>query len=585
MLRQLERYEILHEIAHGGMATVYRARDTKLDRMVALKVMHPHLRGAEDARLRFAREARTIAKLHHPNIVEIYDFSGQDSAEVYIATELLTGPTLKAFAQAHPAMPVEIAACVGIHIARALIISHHEGVVHRDVKPENVLIHEDRTIKLTDFGLAQMRDTHSMTVTGQILGSPGHMAPEQVEGKECDARCDIFSLGTVLYVLSVGESPFTAPTPHSVLMQIAHGDYIEPLRKRPAVGAHFNRVIVRCMQTSPDARYASAEELEQALSTFAIDMGIEDPTRALKEYLRDPQASAKDIETRSIERLLHHGDRSREKRDYPEARDYYERALALEPGQPAVLASLAAMARAGTRIRAGVMVAGILAALMSVLLVFVLVRQRSAITTFPSGRRDGSIALGNSESRVTSLGKPAPVEVSPSAESASTGTQLKRKRGHRAISASARRVVFRPFPQNVTIAVDDAAPRPFGPDFQEIHLEPGVHRFQIVGAQGCCVNQSFELNIPPGDAPYVVQRSLSLRPAILVVRSNVPADVVVGNGDAKGRSHSALLVELGDSFRSVQRVTVSAPERSAVSRSVVLEAGKVTDLDVALEKP
>ena len=195
MLRQLERYDVLSEIAHGGMATVYQARDTKLDRMVALKVMHPHLRGAQEARSRFAQEARTIAKLHHPNIIEIYDFSGKDSEEVYIATELLTGPTLKGFLDSHANIPAEIAACFAIHIARALIASHREGVVHRDVKPENVLIHQNRLIKLTDFGLAQMRDTHSMTITGQILGSPGYMAPEQVESKECDARTDIFSLG------------------------------------------------------------------------------------------------------------------------------------------------------------------------------------------------------------------------------------------------------------------------------------------------------------------------------------------------------------------------------------------------------
>ena len=118
-LRKLEKYEIEEEIGHGGMATVFRARDTRLDRAVAVKVMHPHLRGALEARARFTREAKTVARLKHPNILEIYDYSGEDSPESFIATELLTGPTLKHFAEEHPEIPAEIAACFAIEIARA----------------------------------------------------------------------------------------------------------------------------------------------------------------------------------------------------------------------------------------------------------------------------------------------------------------------------------------------------------------------------------------------------------------------------------------------------------------------------------
>src|ERR1041385_3087357 len=131
MLKRLEKYEIVDEIGHGGMATVYRARDTRLDRLVALKVMHPHLQGAKEARQRFAREALTIARLRHPSILEIYDYSGEDSETSFIATELLTGPTLKQFAEAHPSIPPEIAVCIAIQVARALGAAHAEGVVHR----------------------------------------------------------------------------------------------------------------------------------------------------------------------------------------------------------------------------------------------------------------------------------------------------------------------------------------------------------------------------------------------------------------------------------------------------------------------
>lgn len=580
MLRQLERYEILDEIAQGGMATVYRARDSKLDRLVALKVMHPHLRGAEEARARFAREARTIAKLHHPNIIEIYDFSGKDSEEVYIATELLTGPTLKGFADKHSDIPAEIAACVAIHVARALAVSHDEGVVHRDVKPENVLIHQASVIKLTDFGLAQMRDTQSMTVTGQILGSPGHMSPEQVEGKDCDARSDIFSLGTVLYALSVGELPFVARTPHKVLMQIVQGDYVEPLRRRPAIGAHLARIIQRCMQTAPEARYASATDLERDLTGFVADMGIEDPTRQLADYLADPEGVARRLKQTAIERSIALGDSARDRRDYPVARDYYNRALALEPGQPQVLESLASMGRSRFRTRSLVLFG---------LLVLTLVLGTTAVALLRATQPQWYTRRGlqkpfqtTAKPQVEAIGVGNNSAVAESEEGPPRMARSKNRVAKRVAESGLRTVVFRPSPQNVSISVDDGPLRAFGPDFQDIQLEPGLHRFKIVGAQGCCVDQEFQLKIPTGDAPFILQRALALRPAILVVRSNVPADVVVGEGLTKGRSHSALVVDIGDSFRSVQRITVSAPERGDVVRSVVLEAGKVTEIDVAL---
>src|SRR5690349_324093 len=165
------------------MATVYRALDRRLERCVAVKVMHPHLRGTGEARARFAREARAVARLKHPAILEIYDYSGSDSDDAYIATELLTGPTLKAFVESVTEVPGEIAACIGVELAAALAAAHAEGIIHRDVKPENVLLHQGRDIKLTDFGIADMLDPSMshMTATGQLLGSPAHMAPEQVE--------------------------------------------------------------------------------------------------------------------------------------------------------------------------------------------------------------------------------------------------------------------------------------------------------------------------------------------------------------------------------------------------------------------
>ncbi|MBW2507998.1 MAG: serine/threonine protein kinase, partial [Deltaproteobacteria bacterium] len=243
MLRKLEKYEVLDEIGHGGMATVYRARDSSLDRFVALKVLHPHLQRTTEARARFAREAKSVARLRHPHILEIYDYSGEASDETYIAAELLTGPTLKELVLNHEALPPEIAGCVAVQLADALAEAHAKGIIHRDVKPENALIHEDRCVKLTDFGIAHMVDTHNFTATGQILGSPGHMAPEQVEGRTCDARSDVFSLGTVLYFCSTGRLPFVGRNPHHLLKLLLGGEYPDPVRLRPEIGADLAAIM------------------------------------------------------------------------------------------------------------------------------------------------------------------------------------------------------------------------------------------------------------------------------------------------------------------------------------------------------
>lgn len=195
---KLGKYETLEELGHGGMATVYRARDTHLDRFVALKVLHPHLRGEGEARSRFAREARSVARLEHPNIVRVLDYAGEDSEVAFLAVELLTGPTLAEYRRHVGSLPAEVAAAIALAVARALAAAHAQGIIHRDVKPENVLLHRDETVKLTDFGVAHVVDAQGFTATGQILGSPGHMAPEQIEHGACDARSDLFSLGTVL---------------------------------------------------------------------------------------------------------------------------------------------------------------------------------------------------------------------------------------------------------------------------------------------------------------------------------------------------------------------------------------------------
>lgn len=350
MQRTVDKYEILQEIGHGGMATVYRARDTKLDRLVALKVLHPHLRGSAEARARFRREAQGVARLRHPRVLEIYDYSGEDSEESYIATELLTGPTLRIFIERHESVLAEIAACFAIEMCRALGAAHQNGIVHRDVKPENILIHEDRVIKLTDFGIADMVDSQTMTATGQILGSPGHMAPEQIEGRDCDARTDVFALGTVLYFLACGRLPFTGRNPHQVLKRISEGDFPDPLRVKPAIGEKLRAILLRALATDPAARYPNVSEFERDLQAFIGESRIEDASGLLERYLRDPEDVEAATTAQVVSVQIGLGKKARERRDTAAAMDFWGRALSLDGENAEVLDLLRTTnARARTR--------------------------------------------------------------------------------------------------------------------------------------------------------------------------------------------------------------------------------------------
>jgi len=178
------RYRILEKIGSGGMSVVYKGLDTALDREVAVKVLHPHLAGKADSRRRLEREAQAVAKLQHPNILEVFDFVSGDSETAYIVTEFIRGQTLKHYAEKRAFYPPEIAAMVIHEVAAALSHAHDLGIIHRDLKPENVMVRDDGVIKLMDFGIAKFLDREDqMTITGALVGSPAHMAPEIIEGQ------------------------------------------------------------------------------------------------------------------------------------------------------------------------------------------------------------------------------------------------------------------------------------------------------------------------------------------------------------------------------------------------------------------
>jgi predicted Ser/Thr protein kinase len=267
-----DRYELEELVGTGGMSSVYRARDRLLERHVAIKILHEHYSGDDDYVERFRREARSAAKLSHPNIVTVID-RGQAAGRQYIVFEYVDGQNLKQFVKSKGRLPVRDALELGIEIGRALAFAHAQGLVHRDVKPQNVLI-GDGDVKVTDFGIARSVDVKAgLTQTGTVLGTSEYISPEQATGRRVDARTDVYSLGVVVYELLAGEPPYSGDSFVAVAMQHV-GDPVPGITLvRPDVPLRVDAALCRAMAKDPDDRFASmgafVTELEGCLVALA----------------------------------------------------------------------------------------------------------------------------------------------------------------------------------------------------------------------------------------------------------------------------------------------------------------------------
>ncbi len=302
---KLDKYDMLEEVGHGGMAVVYRGRDSVLEREVAVKVLHAHLANREESRRRLQREALAVAKLRHENILEIFDYSGPQAEESYIVTEFIHGPTLREWLdQKHDPRPA-IAAMIVHRLCLALCCAHKSGIVHRDIKPENVMIRtEDGCVKLMDFGIAQILDNQKLTMTGQLIGSPAYMAPELINGRPLDARTDLFSLGIMLYQLSTGALPFSGRNPHEVLNRIADGEYPAPSTICPLVDKDLEAIIAKALASNPDDRYQSVETFAAELESYLEEVGIEPSPAELARYFNEPEDYIRDLDARVSQALM-----------------------------------------------------------------------------------------------------------------------------------------------------------------------------------------------------------------------------------------------------------------------------------------
>ena len=268
-----ERYALGDLVASGGMASVYRARDEVLARTVAVKLLHPRLVADENFVERFRREALAAARLTHPNIVSIYDTGTEerpDGEHHFIVMEYCGGGTLEGLMVSEgPLDPARICT-IGSAICDALAYAHKNGVIHRDVKPPNVLLADDGTVKVSDFGIAKAAFTgRDLTTSGSLLGTVTYISPEQARGEDPDERSDIYSLGVVLYELAVGRPPFSADTPVSTAMKHLQ-EPPAPLRSiRAGFPKDLEAVIMGALSKEPAARPATAEELKASLRTRA----------------------------------------------------------------------------------------------------------------------------------------------------------------------------------------------------------------------------------------------------------------------------------------------------------------------------
>ena len=335
-----ERYTLIEEVGQGGMAVVYRAQDETLKREVAIKILHQHLAGEPDSKARLEREAQAVAKLRHENILEIFDYSGLGSQSSYIVTEFIDGQTLKQYLNGRPLGFSEVAALIAVEVCHALGHAHSLGVIHRDVKPENVMIRKDGLIKLMDFGIAQVLDFQRMTVTGQLLGSPAYMAPEIIEGKQLDFRTDVFSVGIMLYLLATGELPFSGRNPHEVLRRIAEGKFPDPRTVGRGVDQVLARIITRALAHRPDDRYPDVAPMCDDLIAYLTEAGLTDVRAELRAHFADPAAYDQALPKRLAAALTESARTQLAAGRRAKAMELWNRVLAFDPDNEAVTAAL-----------------------------------------------------------------------------------------------------------------------------------------------------------------------------------------------------------------------------------------------------
>jgi serine/threonine-protein kinase len=523
--RHLGRYRLLEPLGSGGMSVVYKGLDTSLHREVAVKVLHPHLSRQHEARARLAREARAVARLQHPNILEVFDFADPASEEAFLVTELVRGVTLKVFAEQEKLWPPELAAMVVEQLASALGHAHEAGVIHRDLKPENVMVRDDGVLKLMDFGIARVLDPgERMTVTGALVGSPAYMAPEVIDGQPATAESDVFSLGTLLYWLCTGALPFQAASTQATLKRILDGSYDDPRGPCPALSDGLAGIIARCLEREPSRRYPSARELATALGTELEALGFSDVEAVLSSFFADPPGGREETRERLVVALIAAADAEAAAGRIPRALGRLNQLLALSP-EDARVAELGQRLRAGERRQRRVRHFRS-AALATAAVVAAVLFGRSVVTRAPPPEPSPAQVLAPAAAAAVPT---APATARPPAPpEADTGGAAPAATPETPAVTSDQRPAVRPAPVRYQILV-----RPYGSlqvddgkrsteelAVHAISLLPGHHLLRV----SCqwCEDQVIPLDVVPGP-PQTLAIPARLKPAQLRFAFDPPA--------------------------------------------------------------
>jgi beta-lactam-binding protein with PASTA domain/predicted Ser/Thr protein kinase len=290
------RYRIIRRLGSGGMADVYCAEDTQLGREVALKLLYRRFAEDEEFVERFRREASSAAGLQHPNVVQVFD-RGEWDGTYYIAMEFLTGRNLKQVVRDHGPLEPALAVDLTIQILKAARFAHRRGIVHRDIKPHNVIVDDEGRAKVTDFGIARA-GASDMTETGSIMGTAQYLSPEQAQGHPVDARADLYSIGIVLYELLTGAPPFDAESPVTIALKQVSEEPVPAMHRNPAVSPALDAVVMRALRKDPAARFQNADEFIAALESAMAGGYVE--TVAVAE---DPVAALEEEDRRNLGRI------------------------------------------------------------------------------------------------------------------------------------------------------------------------------------------------------------------------------------------------------------------------------------------
>ena len=290
------RYEILEEVGNGGMAVVYKAKDFDTGAIVAVKILREEYLDNEEFCRRFRNESRAIALLNHPNIVKIFDVCNSPSLQ-YIVMEYIDGISLKDYIEQQRVVRVKEAVHFTTQILRALMHAHSKGIVHRDIKPQNIMLLPNGRIKVTDFGIARLTTSQTSTITDKAIGSVHYIAPEQARGAATDARADLYSVGVMLYEMLTGKLPFDASSAVSVAVMQLQADPKMPRQINPNIPVGLEEITIQAMQKDPNARYQSAAEMLQDIENFKLNPSIKFNYKYIVEdsarYRKTPETAKK----------------------------------------------------------------------------------------------------------------------------------------------------------------------------------------------------------------------------------------------------------------------------------------------------